>query len=451
MKFGKKKGTKVRAARPRRFSIQNRVEPLETRRLLSGVSAVASTFVADPELAPDTVPPSYALIPTYVGGLYQPRNVVPEGGMGTFQFQIIFTDDRYLGIDTAFIRPDGVTVRPPGGDAATAMPAVLIDAPPPGLANTLVATYRVAAPGGAFDATDNGTYTVHVADGTVRDLAGNAFVERDIGTFDVQILAPEPGTPAPDIELAIAAPAPTDAVDAGSWSRMTVVVTNRGDAPTGGFPIGIVASTDRVRDELDPGLGARHKRIRNLLPGESRTVVLRFRQSPPGAWDPGPVENPFYLIAHADYINAIVERDEANNFAVQPEPVAAHPWLIDLALGEVGFPASDALALDGSKRVALAATVSNLGSTRFHGRVGIGVFASIDGTTAVPDGLLGSIDVPVKLGMNAARRVRVRLRHNSELTAGNYFLIARLSGHGQIVETSEANNTLVSPIAYVVS
>lgn len=49
------------------------------------------------------------------------------------------------------------------------------------------ATYAITPPGGSWDATDNGTYTVTLNDAEVADILGNATGETTLGTFDVNV------------------------------------------------------------------------------------------------------------------------------------------------------------------------------------------------------------------------------------------------------------------------
>jgi hypothetical protein len=52
---------------------------------------------------------------------------------------------------------------------------------------SLLATYAFAAPGGSWDAGDNGLYTVRVKGSQVTDIDGNVMEGRAIGAFVVHI------------------------------------------------------------------------------------------------------------------------------------------------------------------------------------------------------------------------------------------------------------------------
>ena len=52
---------------------------------------------------------------------------------------------------------------------------------------SVTAVYSVPAPGGSWDASDNGTYTILVVANQVKDTAGNAVVAGGLGTFAVAV------------------------------------------------------------------------------------------------------------------------------------------------------------------------------------------------------------------------------------------------------------------------
>ena len=56
----------------------------------------------------------------------------------------------------------------------------------------MVADYRVVPPGGSWDAADNGTYTVRLADNQIKDFSGNFAVGGVIGSLVVDIPITEP-------------------------------------------------------------------------------------------------------------------------------------------------------------------------------------------------------------------------------------------------------------------
>ena len=100
------------------------------------------------------------------------------GTSGTFT--VTWGDDR--GIVAADLDDMDVVVSVPGGATAAAR-LITHDSN----ANALTATYQIDAPGGIWDASDNGTYTVSVGSDQVHDIGGNAVAAGSIGSFAVAI------------------------------------------------------------------------------------------------------------------------------------------------------------------------------------------------------------------------------------------------------------------------
>jgi hypothetical protein len=115
------------------------------------------------------------------------------GGNG-YTFNVSYTDD--AAISVASLNGNDVVVIGPHGYNRAATLAGLdgsSDAP------ARTATYRIAAPGGAWSGADNGVYTVTLKAGQVSDIAGNTAAGRALGTFAVGIgltISPAPGAPA---------------------------------------------------------------------------------------------------------------------------------------------------------------------------------------------------------------------------------------------------------------
>jgi|GEM_PF-1363301 len=103
-------------------------------------------------------------------------------------FAVTWADDR--GIVPADLDDDDLIVTAPDGSA---LPVRLESWDVQG--TSIVATYSVAAPGGLWDASDNGVYAVSVAAHQVHDIGGNAAPEGTIGSFQVSLPAAPPAGP----------------------------------------------------------------------------------------------------------------------------------------------------------------------------------------------------------------------------------------------------------------
>jgi hypothetical protein len=87
---------------------------------------------------------------------------VPAGA--TFEVMVTWADTSGAGLDLDSFGTDNISVTTPVNDLLAVQSYSV---------NGNVVTYTVAAPGGAWDVEDAGRYTVGIAAGSVRDLAGN--------------------------------------------------------------------------------------------------------------------------------------------------------------------------------------------------------------------------------------------------------------------------------------
>jgi hypothetical protein len=137
---------------------------------LAGNFAAPKTLGSFSVFAADRTPPTVTLTPPY--------NVVGPGDAGYYVF--VHYDD-VSGVDYHTIGDGDVLVIGPGGYSAA---GTLVNLVRPG---GWQATYFVAAPGGTWDAGDNGTYTISMAAGQVSDAHGNFVPAGTLGTFTVSI------------------------------------------------------------------------------------------------------------------------------------------------------------------------------------------------------------------------------------------------------------------------
>ncbi|MFL5330834.1 MAG: choice-of-anchor Q domain-containing protein [Gemmataceae bacterium] len=106
---------------------------------------------------------------------------VTSSGASTYSFVVIYTDE--TGIDTTTINTADVSIT---GAGSFTSPTVSIS----GSGTSVTATYTFTAPGGSFDAGDNGTYTISLNGSQVFDLdtpTPNSVPGQTLGTFAVGI------------------------------------------------------------------------------------------------------------------------------------------------------------------------------------------------------------------------------------------------------------------------
>lgn len=134
---------------------------------------------------------------------------VTAAGATTYAFTVGYTDN--VALNAASIDGNDVTVAKTGGGS----PLSVIGVTKSGTGAAINATYTVAAPGGSWDTTDNGTYAITVVAGNVRD-ANNNGVATATRTFTVSV----PDTNSPGVTIA-----PVPAITTAGVATTEITVT----------------------------------------------------------------------------------------------------------------------------------------------------------------------------------------------------------------------------------
>lgn len=115
---------------------------------------------------------------------------ITQSGSPTHSCTVTFTDA------TAVLRSsvdvtDLLVIGPAGALSPLVVESTGVDLP--GNGSPMGATYSIVAPGGSWDAADNGTYTLTLQDAAVEDTLGNVTSEQILGSFSVNISTLTPG------------------------------------------------------------------------------------------------------------------------------------------------------------------------------------------------------------------------------------------------------------------
>jgi hypothetical protein len=162
--------------------------------------------------------------------------------------RVTYADDR--AVQTATL--DSADVRLAGPDGAShAATFVGVDVNTPGTPR--VATYSVAAPGGAWDAADNGAWTVQLQAAQVADTSGNFAAAGAVGSFTVAVNTNSP--PATDTV--------SPQLVSGRWIEGTTF-----DRLTFRF-------SENIGTSMDPGdLVVKNRATGEVLPASAMTVTF---------------------------------------------------------------------------------------------------------------------------------------------------------------------------------
>jgi hypothetical protein len=115
--------------------------------------------------------------------VYQASNILTARST-PYQFTITYADDRKM--DAGSVGGGDIRVTGPNGYTEL---AVLVGKTVNATGTVVKAVYRVAAPGGSWTSLDNGSYTMSVVGGQVRDASGNAVTSGALRAFTVNIPA----------------------------------------------------------------------------------------------------------------------------------------------------------------------------------------------------------------------------------------------------------------------
>jgi hypothetical protein len=264
---------------------------------------------------------------------------VTAGGGTELTFDVEYR--HYTDIDAGTIDDTDVTVSGPGGFAA---PARVVNVA--GGGRTLTATYAFAAPGGAFDKPDSGTYTIALSDGAVSDGFDNYPAADALAEFKVDIDSPPAAALAPvepppvgaaAVELVVSF-VDVQGVEAASIDAGDVSVLRAGDAT----PLNVSAAS--------------------FQPNGNGGTAFYTVDAPGGSWDPG--DNGTYEVA----LNAGQVRDPGN--AVND---AAALGSFAISLGTVDFSHGRNATYFDADGDAVTVTLRGPGSGRL-------VFDAPDGT-----------------------------------------------------------------------
>lgn len=148
----------------------------------------------------DTTPP--------VAATFNAQPITTAGGP-TYTFTVTYTDN--VAIATGTIGTGDVTVARNGGGGNLTVTGVTTS----GTGGSVSATYTVSAPGGSWDASDNGTYTITVLSAGVKDTAGNN-VAQTTTTFQANL---------PDITTPVVGITPVSQITTAGITATQITVT----------------------------------------------------------------------------------------------------------------------------------------------------------------------------------------------------------------------------------
>ena len=357
---------------------------------------------------------------------------VAVGGATSHTVSVVYDDD--VTVLAESIDATDLTVTGPAGALTVLAPTVGTGASD----HTRFVGYEVLAPGGSWDASDNGTYTVSVVAGAVSDAVGTPNAAA-VSQFTVVIAGPEP-----DLVVSAVSPGkkgfPQAVIGGEDNGRVFVRVTNQGDAPA----VGPVSVALVARDTNPAGIGdtpilTTPARKLSLKPGASRVVRVRFSYPDVPPWT-------YRIAATVDPGNGVTESDESNNEAVTERALTISPPFADLAAAALGATTPAMISRGG--RITAPLTVMNVGNLPVSGVLNVRLYASDRGDFFIDplhDILIGTVSKKLRLRPSRSKVLRVTVPVDPALPPGLYFLTAEINNPAAIPETGVGANVVLNP------
>ena len=348
------------------------------------------------------------------------------------------SDDTAVSVASLNGNANVLEVITPGGGA---LPVLFVSLDNAADAATVVARFRVDAPGGTWDASENGTYTVRFRGDQVRDADGQAAAAADVGTFSVSV----PSAPADGPDLVVAG---VTGVRQGSFiggakgGAASILVQNKGNRPLAApVTVSLFFSSDQVVDGSDgPPLLTFTKTLKLKLEA-AKALKTKFNY---------PADRPdgdYFILARLDGPGAVAETNESNNDGSNGFTVRVARPFVDLkgTLAPVGG------AFTAGKAGRFTVTLSNGGNTPVRAAVAILLFASPDSSRDAADVQLNDATRATSLSLKAgaSKSLTVKFTVPANLTPGSYFLIVEIDPDNRLPESDEAN-TLTSTSQFTI-
>jgi hypothetical protein len=352
-------------------------------------------------------------------------------GASSVTFSVTYTDVN--GVDTTTLGGGAITVTLPNGNSVTANLQSQS-----GSGSSVSATYAMSAPSGTFSANDNGTYTIKLAAGSVKDVPGNAVVAETLGTFSIALSGGNNGggsTSDTTPPTATVASVGTPTIDT---TTLSFVVDFSDD-------VSLNTNSIATGDIIVTGPG-NFSQVATLISGPSSSsataATATFQITAPGGFFTD-ADNGNYTISLDD--GTLL--DTAGNVAAAATigsftaNIAAPASLPDLT-GTISSIPTTVLPL--SKKNVVVINVSNSGAKPIKGNVPFTLYAytgTFNASAAIP---LSSGILKVNLKNGFSKAFSESFVAPTSVSTGDYHIAAVLDPHDTISEEYKSNNTILS-------
>jgi Tol biopolymer transport system component len=349
--------------------------------------------------------------PTFSGGS-------PEVGAQTYDFSVIYSERG--GINFATFGNDDVQVSGPNGfsQAATFLSSTPLSA------TTTAVTYRITAPGGTWDATDSGVYSVSVLPGGVTDVAGNAVAQGVFGQFSAL---------GPDLVAIPLRNLRTAAISGVDVQKAKIRVLNTGSSSsTVPIAITLFTSSDKTLDAGDATIGT-FVQEKSISPDtfQDLKVTFTYPQLPAGN---------YYVIAQVDSANAVIEQNEGNNVAASLKQVGLSSPFVDLVPTLLPFTGNRSRL--GENDVTIK--IRNTGNVQATGDITVALTAISDVTPDPTERPIANLGLHIDIRPGQTKTFKLPFTFPIEFERGTYKLVVNVDSANVIPERDDVYNRVVA-------
>lgn len=221
----------------------------------------------------------------------------------------------------------------------------------------------------------------------------------------------------------------------GSLSGVSIFVSdtqqNSGDQPAGAFSVSSYFSLTSPFNSASPGYLIGTRNITSLAVGTTNSATVSYAV-PSGA----PVGT-YYLCSLSDSANTVLESNESNNATCTANTYVIGP---DLRVSSLS-------ATKSVGNMIVSDTEINSGN-QAAGSFTVSYYLSTDTVYGSGDTFLGTRNIAGLAGASATNTATTTFAIPGGLSAGTYYVIAVSDSGNAVVESNEANNTLVTAGTY---
>ncbi len=391
----------------------------------NGVTQVyIATAPSIAQQATDTTPPTASVAA---------NQITATVGSTTYDFTVDLADNVALNtLDLGSLVVSG----PVGAQTATFVSEV-------GSGTSAVATYQITFPS-ALTAADNGTYSVAVPTGSIKDAAGNDLTEGktspvSIGSFTLTV----PAATAPDLTGAFVGKLPVSVIG-GKKGSAKLVVVNVGVNPIVKTKLSFALYISESPSIL-PGATPVKVVVSKVSLKHGKSTSVKFGFVYPASLPTGQ----YFLVAQLDSTDVLVETNRSNSTVASATTVTVAPPF--KALNAVSVLPSTTTLVPGGKAVAVI-TVQNKGNVTASGPLTIALTAPTGAGDITGSGeAVATVVTKINIKPGASAKLKIKYVVSPAATAVSGYLSATIDPSNLFKNPDQNANIATSALGITIT